>query len=99
MRLALVDELELEVAGAQCDGGGLALGDEADAQAAEAGEGDAKAVVHGEALELQAVLTVRRGLSGEKNLKLSVVESLVRTSKSSFLMRRARSSAEMVMGR
>jgi len=52
--LALVDELEFEVLGADGDGGGLALGDEADAQAAETGESDSEAVVGGEALEFEA---------------------------------------------
>ena len=52
--LTLVDELELEVAGADGDGAGLALGDEADLEAGEAGERDAEAVVSGEAFYLDA---------------------------------------------
>ena len=53
--LALVDELELEVVGADGNGLGVALGDDADAEAAEASEGDAEAVVGGEAFGLDAV--------------------------------------------
>ena len=56
VRLPLVDELEPQVPGADGDSGGLALGDDADAQATEAREGDAEAVVGGEALDLQAIL-------------------------------------------
>jgi hypothetical protein len=73
MRLALVYELELEVAGAQGDGGGFALGDETDTQAAETGKRDAEAVVGGEALEFEAVLTaIEAGLG--KEVELSVGE-------------------------
>ena len=54
--LALIDELEFEVAGADGDSGGLAFGNNADAQAAEAGEGDAEAIVGSEAFEFEAVL-------------------------------------------
>jgi len=52
--LALVDPLELEVAGADGDGLGLALGDDAYAKATEAGERDAEAVVGGEAFDFNA---------------------------------------------
>ena len=38
--LALVDELKLEIVGADGDGLGFALGDDADAEAAETAEGD-----------------------------------------------------------
>jgi hypothetical protein len=51
--LALVDELEPEVVGADGHGAGLALGDDADAETSEAGQGDAEAVVGAEALELE----------------------------------------------
>ena len=60
MGLALVDEFELEIVGADGYGAGLALGDDADAEAAETGEGDAEAVVGGEALHLDS-LPVRAG--------------------------------------
>ncbi len=53
--LALVDELELEVAGADGYGLRVALGDDADAQATEAAERDAEAVVGGEALGLDSL--------------------------------------------
>ena len=53
--LALVDELQLEVAGADGYGLGLALGDDADADAGEASEGDAEAVVGGEAFDFDAL--------------------------------------------
>jgi hypothetical protein len=53
--LALVDELELEIVGADGYGLGVALGDDADAEAAETPEGDAKAVVRGETLGLNAM--------------------------------------------
>ena len=59
--LALVDELELEVVGADGYGLGVALGDDADAEAAETAEGDAEAVVGGEAFGLDAVAVVRWG--------------------------------------
>ena len=55
MGLALVDELELEVVGADGYGLGVSLGDDADAEAAETTEGDAEAVVGGEAFGLDAV--------------------------------------------
>jgi hypothetical protein len=71
MRLALVYELELEVAGAQGDRGGLALGDEADAQTAQTGKRDAEAVVGGESLEFEAVLmAVESGLGKEEELSV-----------------------------
>lgn len=67
--LALVDELKPEVAGADGDGGGFALGDNADTQTAEAREGDTEAVVCGEALEFEAVLlAVGVGLGEEEEL-------------------------------
>src|SRR5258708_30774525 len=53
--LSLVDEFEAEILRADGDGGGFTLGDDADAQAAEAREGDVEAVVCGEALELEPV--------------------------------------------
>ena len=53
--LALVNELELKVVGADGYGLGVALGDDADAETAETAEGDAEAVVGGEALGLDAV--------------------------------------------
>jgi hypothetical protein len=66
--LALVDELEFEVVGADGDGAGLALGDDADAESAEAGEGDAKAVVCGEALCFDAFGLGGRGFRDNKDL-------------------------------
>jgi hypothetical protein len=76
VRLALVDELELEVACAQGDGRGLSLGDEADAQASETGERDAEAVVGGEAFEFETVLTsVEAGLG--KEVELAVGEDTI----------------------
>ena len=76
MRLALVDEFESEVAGADGDSGRFALGDDADAQAAEASERDAEAVVRGKAFELEAGWgAIRRGL-GEKE-ELAVGEDAV----------------------
>ena len=97
--LALVDELELEVAGADGDGRGFALGDDADAQAAEARQGDAEAIVGGEALEFEAVaFAVGAGcppFSGRKKSWPSV--RTPSTSKMRTLMRRARSSAVRVM--
>ena len=47
--LALIDELQLQIVGADGDGLRLALGDDADAQATETGERDAETVVGGEA--------------------------------------------------
>ena len=97
--LALVDELEPEVLRADGDGGGFALGDKADAQAAEASEGDAEAVVGGEAFDFEAgVFAVGRGLpafSGRKKSWPSV--RTPSTSKMRTLMRRARSSADKVI--
>ena len=56
VRLALVDELEAEILGADSDGSGFALGDEADAQAAEPlREGDPQAVVGSKTLHFQPV--------------------------------------------
>ncbi len=53
--LTLVDELQLEVVGADGDGLGYALGDDPDAHAGEAGEGDSEAVVSGEAFDFYAL--------------------------------------------
>src|SRR5579871_1170228 len=53
--LALVDELELEVAGTDGYGLRVALGDDADSQASEATERDAEAVVGSEALGLDSL--------------------------------------------
>ncbi len=53
--LALVDELELEVVGADGDGLGVALGDDADAETAETAEGDTEAVVGREAFCFDAM--------------------------------------------
>ena len=50
--LALVDELELQVVGADGDGLRVALGDDADAEATETAERDAEAVVGGKAFGL-----------------------------------------------
>ena len=61
MGLTLVDELELEVVGADGDGLGVALGDDADAETAETAERDAEAVVGGEAFGLDAVALRRWG--------------------------------------
>ena len=61
--LALVDELELEVVGADGYGLGVALGDDADAEAAETTEGDAEAVVGGEAFGLDALGLRRSGMT------------------------------------
>ena len=58
--LALVDEFEPEVAGADGHRLRLALGEDAHADAVETGEGDAEAVVGGEALGFDAV-AVRAG--------------------------------------
>jgi hypothetical protein len=55
VRLALVDELQAKVAGADGDGGRLALGDKSDAQSAQARDVDAEAIVRGEAFEFQAM--------------------------------------------
>ena len=61
--LALVDELEFEVVGADGYGLGVALGDDADAEAAEAAEGDAETVVGGEAFGLDAVAVGALGMT------------------------------------
>jgi hypothetical protein len=53
--LALVDELELEIVGTDRYGLGVALGDDADAEAAETAQGDAKTVVGREALCFDAM--------------------------------------------
>ena len=53
--LALVDVVDLEVAGADGYDRRLALGDEADLEAGEAGDADAHAVVRGETLDLGCV--------------------------------------------
>ncbi len=78
--LTLVDELQPKVLGADGDGGGLALGDDADAQATEARERDAEAVVGGEAFEFQAVpLAVGAGLAAVlgQEVELTVGEDAV----------------------
>ena len=63
-RLALVDEFEPKVLGANGDDGGLALGDEADAQAAETRESDAEPIVGGKAFHFQTMpLAVGTGLA------------------------------------
>lgn len=80
VRLALIDELQAQIAGADGDGGRLALGDEADAQSAETRDIDAEAVVRGESLELQTVgLTVWAGLATilGKEVELTVGEDSI----------------------
>src|SRR5260370_5805256 len=58
--LALVDELKLQVVGADGHGLRVAFGDNADAEARQAAEGNAEAVVGGEALGFDS-LPVRAG--------------------------------------
>ncbi len=74
----------------------LALGDDADAEAAEAGERDAEAVVGGEAFDLDAgsdgVFCGARGRDRRTMISPSV--RTPSTSKMRTLMLRARASAE-----
>jgi hypothetical protein len=74
--LPLVDKLEPEVVGADGNSGGFALGNQADAQATEARESDAEAIVCGEAFDFEAELpAVRAGLGNEE--KLAVGENSI----------------------
>ena len=85
--LALVHKLDLEILGADGDRARVALGDQADAETADAGERDAEAVVSGEALELDAV-GVRRGGFGQ-NVDLAVREDAVDVEDDEFDIARA----------
>ena len=58
---SLVDVLDFEVAGAEADGFGDALGDDSGADSAEAGEREAGAVVGVEAFDLDAGIRRREG--------------------------------------
>jgi len=53
--LALVNELELQIVGADSDGTGVAFGDDADPQTAQTSQRDPEAVVGGEALGLDPI--------------------------------------------
>jgi hypothetical protein len=59
--LALVDVVDLEIAGADGDDARVALGDEADLETSEAGHGDAHAIVGVEGFDFSAGEVVRIG--------------------------------------
>ncbi len=66
--LALIDVVDLEVAGADGHNLRVALGDKADLEAGEAGDADAHSVVRGEALDLGCVAigaATQRGNDGD----------------------------------
>ena len=87
VRLALVNKLQAQIAGADGDGSRLTLGDEADAQAAQTRDVDAEAVVRGEAFELQAVrLTVGAGLAVvfRKEVELAVGKNSIDVEEDDF---------------